>query len=151
MATFTVEQIAEIERRITFHVGVQSAKFGGFLERGAAQVEEARILLAEHNAELHRSSDRITALVVTSNEKSAELTKLAEDISAFASQQPESKEYGRGRIELRAAQCLRPFESPADPGTTSSLRRPGSRSALLLRRASGSRSRTSTPSPEKFT
>ena len=40
-AAFSVEEIAEIERRINVHVGVQSAQFGGILESGAAQVEEA--------------------------------------------------------------------------------------------------------------
>ena len=49
-ATFTVEQIAEIERRISVHVGVQSVEFGGFLSQGAAQVAEARALLVRHDA-----------------------------------------------------------------------------------------------------
>ena len=71
-AAFTAEQIAEIERRISVHVGVQSAGFGRFLPRGASQVDEARVLLAEHNAELHRSSDRISEFVTIVNAKSAD-------------------------------------------------------------------------------
>ena len=105
-AAFTVDQIAEIERRITVHVGVQTAEFGGFLQHGAAQVEEARVLLAEHNAELHRSSDRISALVTTVNEKSAELTKLTEDISAFASQQKLTLD----QFEAKAVEQSAPLE-----------------------------------------
>ena len=65
------------------------------------------MLLAEHNAELHRSSDRITALVVTMNGMSAELTKLTEDISAFASQQKVTSDQFEAKAGEQSASLAR--------------------------------------------
>ena len=97
MANFTDEQIAEIERRISVHMGILSAQFGQFLASGQAQVEEARALLATHNAQLHRSSDRISALVEQVNTKEIELKKLTEDMGGFATQQNSTLSSPRSR------------------------------------------------------
>ena len=87
MANFTDEQIAEIERRISVHVGVQSEQFGGFLRDGAVQVEETRAILGTHNQELHDNADRVTRLVAQVNEKEAELAQLTQSIKDFATKQ----------------------------------------------------------------
>ena len=87
MAQFTPEQIAEIERSIHVHVGVQAVQFGQILEEGRGQVEEARTLLGTHNQELHASADRVTSLVENLNAKEAALAQLTKGILDFAMQQ----------------------------------------------------------------
>ena len=87
MASFTDEQIAEIERTNSVHVGVQSEQFGGFLRDGAVQVEEIRALLGTHSQELQDNADRVTRLVAQVNEKEAELAQLTQGIKDFATKQ----------------------------------------------------------------
>ena len=76
MAQFTVEQIAEIERRIQVHGGVQAVQFNTILADGRAQVEEARAIfathqqgLATHEQELHAIARRVSDLVDQLNAK----------------------------------------------------------------------------------
>jgi hypothetical protein len=94
MAQFTLEQLAEIERRIAVQVGVQSTQFGSILQDGRAQVEEARSLLsthvqsiASHEQELHNNADRVSGLVEQLNAKEAQLSQLNAGVTAFAAQQ----------------------------------------------------------------
>ena len=87
MAQFTLEQLAEIERRIQVHVGVQAVQFGQILADGRAQVEEARAFLGTHDQELHANADRVTNLVEQLNAKEGALAQLTKGISDFATQQ----------------------------------------------------------------
>ena len=94
MAQFTIEQIAEIERRIAVFGAVQATQLNAVLTDWRAQVEEARALLAAHaetiqthNDELHRSSDRVTELVTQLNAKESQLSQLNSGVTAFAAQQ----------------------------------------------------------------
>ena len=91
MANFSEAAIEEIERRIAFHVGLQSEQFGQFLVDGRAQVDEAKALLEKHtqtigahNTELHQNADRVSKLVEQVNKKDEEIKKLVADIEGFA-------------------------------------------------------------------
>ena len=107
---FTDLQIAEIERRIAVFGAVQATQLNAVLTDGRTQVEEARVLLgthaqtiATHNDELHRSSDRITALVEQVNLKDEELKKLIEDMGGFAAQQNAQLAAFEGKSNVQSA------------------------------------------------